>query len=126
MSRDINRVFISGNIVKKPEIKKFDSGKIVTEFCIASKGPKDEDDYFSVRVWGDDGIKIAKLFGKLGRNIQIDEGYIKPRKYEKNGVTHYAFTINTNTCSFTDGKDNDVVINHVKLVEDNSVKTINF
>jgi single-strand DNA-binding protein len=85
-----------GNVGKDPEIKDLDGGKKVVKFSMAmsdswkdKSGEKQEStEWVNVVAWD----KLAEIIGeyvKKGKKIYI-EGKMKTRKYDKDGVTHYA------------------------------------
>ena len=96
MSNSLCRVMLIGNVGKDPEIKDLDGGKKVVKFSMAmsdswkdKSGEKQEStEWVNVVAWD----KLAEIIGeyvKKGKKIYI-EGKMKTRKYDKDGVTHYA------------------------------------
>lgn len=92
----LNKVQIIGNLGRDPEIKTVGSGKVanfsvaVTEKWKDKNGEKKEaTEWVNVAVWQEGLIGVIERYVKKGSRVYI-EGKMKTRKYEKDGVTHYA------------------------------------
>ncbi len=74
---DINHIVLVGRSGKDPEMRYFDSGKVVTTFTLAVNRPiKDgQTDWFDVEIWGKPA-EIAGEYVKKGSLIGI-EGKIR-------------------------------------------------
>lgn len=90
----INKVQLTGNIGKKPEIKTFESGNKLARFSMATneeyttkKGDKaKETQWHNITVWG----KLADLVEGLEQGTQVSiEGRLVTRSYEKDGQKKY-------------------------------------
>lgn len=91
MPVNINRVVITGNLTRDPELRSTPSGMSVCSLRIASntrrKDPTtgdwgDKPNYFSVTVWGAQGENCAKFLSK-GRGVCID-GRLEWREWQAN------------------------------------------
>src|SRR6185436_15209911 len=90
-----NRVQLTGNLGRDPEIKTFDGGGKLARFSIAtreeyfSKGEaKTETNWHNITAWGKLAERIESEL-KKGTFISI-EGRLKTRDYtDKNGVKKY-------------------------------------
>src|SRR4051812_44632390 len=75
----INRVVITGNLTRDPELRSLQSGNSVCSLRIASNSRRrdpsgewvDKPNYFSVTVWGAQGENCARFLSK-GRPVCID------------------------------------------------------
>jgi single-strand DNA-binding protein len=78
-STNINRVVLTGNLTRDPELRSLPSGMSVCALRIASNtrrktsegGWADKANYFSVTVWGAQGENCARFLSK-GRPVAID------------------------------------------------------
>lgn len=102
----MNKIFISGNLAKDPEIRYTQSGKAVMRTSIAVRRPfskeKDATDFFNIEAWE----KTAEFFGRYlskGSKILI-EGRLQNNVYEKDGVKHYAEKIIVENVEFAGSK----------------------
>ena len=95
----VNKVILVGNLGRDPELKYLASGDAVCNFSIATSetwkdkaGEKQEaTEWHRISAFG----KLAEICGqylKKGSTVYI-EGSIKTRKYQKDGVDHYATDI---------------------------------
>ena len=90
MASNINRVVLSGNLTRDPEIKEVGS----TSLCVlglavnasrknAQGEWEDKPNFFDVNVWGPQGVNCAK-FLKKGSSIVLD-GRLEWQSWEKDG-----------------------------------------
>jgi single-strand DNA-binding protein len=86
---NINRVVITGNLTRDPELRSLNSGTSVCSLRIASNTRRkdnssgewiDKPNYFDVTVWGAQGENVAKYCQK-GRAVAID-GRLEWREWE--------------------------------------------
>lgn len=111
----MNKVFLSGNLTKDPEVRYTQSGMAYARMGIAvnrqysSKNNTDGQptvDFFNLTSWG----KTAEFCGrylKKGSSV-IVEGRIQNDNYEdKNGVKHYSVNINVDNIEFAGRKGSD-------------------
>ena len=77
---NINRVIITGNLTRDPEMKALPSGSAVCSLRIACNGRRKNNDtgmweevpnYFDVSVWGAQGENCGKYL-KKGRGVAVD------------------------------------------------------
>lgn len=72
---DINSVFITGNLGQDPEIKYFESGKVVSNFNVAvneyqGKDKDEKTNWISCRAWGKKAEFISE-YAKTGSFVMI-------------------------------------------------------
>jgi single-strand DNA-binding protein len=86
---NINRVVITGNLTRDPELRSLPSGTSVCSLRLASNTRRkdnstgewvDKPNYFDVTVWGGQGENVAKYCSK-GRAVAID-GRLEWREWE--------------------------------------------
>jgi single-strand DNA-binding protein len=86
---NINRVVITGNLTRDPELRALPSGTSVCELRIAcntrrkngSTGEwEDRPNYFNVKVWGPQGENASRFLSK-GRPVAVD-GRLEWREWE--------------------------------------------
>lgn len=92
MAVNINRVILTGNLTKDPELRALPSGTSVCELRIACNSRRkdqasgewvDKPNYFSVKVWGAQGENAARYLSR-GRPVAID-GRLDWREWEPQG-----------------------------------------
>jgi single-strand DNA-binding protein len=88
---NINRVILTGNLTKDPELRSTPSGMAVCNLRVATNTRRkdqasgewvDKPNYFSVTVWGRQGENAAQYLSK-GRPVAID-GRLEWREYQDN------------------------------------------
>ena len=87
-STNVNRVVITGNLTRDPELRNIPSGTSVCSLRIASNTRRkdasgewvDKPNYFDVTVWGAQGENCAQYLSK-GRPVAID-GRLEWREWE--------------------------------------------
>src|ERR1700754_3720495 len=85
---NINRVVLTGNLTRDPELRSLQSGTSVCSLRIASNSRRrdqsgewvDKPNYFSVTVWGAQGENCARFLSK-GRPVCID-GRLQWREWQ--------------------------------------------
>lgn len=108
----MNKVFLSGNLTRDPEVRYTQSGMAYAKMGIAvsrqfSKNSEGQPttDFFNLTAWG----KTAEFCGRYlekGRRILV-EGRVQNDNYEdKNGVKHYGVSIMVDNIEFADSKRN--------------------
>jgi single-strand DNA-binding protein len=107
----MNKVILSGNLTRDPEVRYTQSGMAYAKMGIAVNRPytsKNTEgqatvDFFNLTAWG----KTAEFCGrylKKGSPV-ILEGRIQNDNYEdKNGVKHYSVSINVDNIEFSGKK----------------------
>ncbi len=70
---DVNHIILVGRAGKDPEIRYFDSGKVVTTFSLAVNRPMKDahTDWFDIEIWGKQA-EIAGEYVKKGSLIGVD------------------------------------------------------
>jgi single-strand DNA-binding protein len=110
---NINRVVMTGNLTRDPELRNLPSGMAVCSLRIAcntrrknnSTGEwEDKPNYFDVTVWGAQGENCAKFLSK-GRPIALD-GRLEWREWEtQDGQKRQAVDIIADSVQFLGGRD---------------------
>ena len=109
---NINRVVLTGNLTRDPELRSLQSGMSVCSLRIASntrrKGAsgewEDKPNYFSVTVWGAQGENCARFLSK-GRPVAID-GRLEWREWQGNdGAKRESVEITADSVQFLGGRD---------------------
>ncbi len=97
MAGSVNKVILIGNCGQDPEITNGTNGRFATLSIATSESWKDKasgerkevTDWHRVKIFDENLVKIVEQYVKKGHKIYV-EGKQKTRKYEKDGVTHYA------------------------------------
>ena len=109
---NINRVILTGNLTRDPELRNTSSGMPVCSLRIAVNTRRKSGDewvekpnYFDVTVWGKQGENCANYLEK-GRPIAID-GRLEWREYTKEGESspRQAVEIVADSVQFLGGRD---------------------
>ena len=109
---NINRVVMTGNLTRDPELRSLPSGMSVCSLRIACntrrKGQsgewEDKPNYFDVTVWGAQGENCAKYLSK-GRPIAVD-GRLEWREWEtQDGQKRQATDIIADSVQFLGSRD---------------------
>ncbi len=112
MAGNINRVIITGNLTKDPELRSLPSGASVCELRIACNGRRknassgqweDDPNFFNVSVWGQQGENCKRYLSK-GRGVAID-GRLNWREWETDGQKRSAVDIIAETVQFLGGRE---------------------
>src|SRR4051794_20360925 len=113
MAQNINRVIVTGNLTRDPELNNLPSGTAVCDLRIAVNGRRkdnqsgewvDKSNYFNVKVWGAQGENAAKYLAK-GRAVGVD-GRLDWREWEdKEGNKRQSVDIIADTVQFLGGRD---------------------
>lgn len=111
MAGNINRVILTGNLTKDPEVRTLpNSGQSVCTLRLACNGRRrnsegqweDAPNYFDVTVWGQQGENCGKYLRK-GRGVAID-GRLRWREWESpEGQKRQAVDIIAETVQFLGG-----------------------
>ena len=89
----MNRTFLTGNLVKDPDLRTTTSGVCVCTFRIAvtrrfkDKSGERVTDYFDIVAWKQLGEMCGKYLAK-GRKVAV-VGELQTRSYEKDGMKRY-------------------------------------
>ena len=109
---NINRVVLTGNLTRDPELRSTSGGTAVCSLRIAvntrRKGAsgdwEDKANYFDVTVWGAQGENCARYLAK-GRPVAID-GRLEWREWEtQEGHKRQAVDIVADSVQFLGGRD---------------------
>jgi len=114
MAGNINRVIITGNLTKDPELQTLSgSGTNVCSLRIACNGRRknnetgqweDQPNYFDVTVWGQQGDNCKRYLSK-GRGVAID-GRLRWREWTSpEGQKRQAVDIIAESVQFLGGRD---------------------
>jgi single-strand DNA-binding protein len=109
---NINRVTITGNLTRDPELKSLQSGTSVCKLRVAVNSRRkdqsgewvDKPNYFDVTVWGAQGENCATYLAK-GRPVAVD-GRLDWREWEtQEGGKRQAVEIIADTVQFLGSRD---------------------
>jgi single-strand DNA-binding protein len=109
---NINRVIVTGNLTRDPELRSLPSGTAVCSLRVACntrrKGQsgewEDKPNYFDVTVWGAQGENCAKFLSK-GRPVAID-GRLEWREWEnQEGQKRQAIDIVADSVQFLGSRE---------------------
>jgi len=113
---NINRVVLTGNLTRDPELRSLPSGMAIRSRRIACTTRRknnstneweDKPNYFDVTVWGAQGENCARFLSK-GRPIAID-GRLEWREWEtQDGQKRQAIDIIADAVQFLGGRDDAV------------------
>jgi single-strand DNA-binding protein len=109
---NINRVVLTGNLTRDPELRSLPSGMSVCSLRIASNTRRkdqsgewmDKPNYFSVTVWGAQGENCARFLSK-GRPVALD-GRLEWREWQgRDGAKRESVEIVADSVQFLGGRD---------------------
>jgi single-strand DNA-binding protein len=110
---NINRVVLTGNLTRDPELRSTGSGMSVCSLRVASNTRRknqatgeweDKPNFFDVTVWGAQGENCARFLSK-GRPVAID-GRLEWREWEtQDGHKRSAVEIVADAVQFLGGRD---------------------
>ena len=110
---NINRVIITGNLTRDPEIRSTPSGQSVCSLRVACNGRRrnpqtndweDAPNYFDVSVWGSQGENCHRYLSK-GRPVAVD-GRLQWREWtDKDGNKRQSVDIVADSVQFLGGRD---------------------
>lgn len=111
----MNKIFISGNLIKDPEIRYTQNGKAMAKMSIAVRrtyrskttdNNQPDSDFFNMTAWE----KTAEFCGRYltkGSRVLV-EGRMTTYTYEgQDGSKRYGFDINVDSIEFADSKRTD-------------------
>ena len=110
-SANINRVIVTGNLTRDPELRSTPSGTPVCKLRIAVNSSRktaegnweDKPNYFDVTVWGAQGENCATYLTK-GRPVAID-GRLDWHEWEQEGNKRQAVEIIADRVQFLGSRD---------------------
>jgi single-strand DNA-binding protein len=107
---NINRVVLTGNLTRDPELRSTPSGTPVCKLRVAVNTRRkvgdsweDKPNYFDVTVWGAQGENCSRYLSK-GRPVAID-GRLEWREWEQEGQKRQAVDIIADSVQFLGGRD---------------------
>ena len=109
---NINRVVMTGNLTRDPELRSTNSGTPVCGLRIACNTRRkdasgqwvDKPNYFDITVWGRQGENVAQYLAK-GRPVAVD-GRLEWREFtDKEGNNRQAVEIVADSVQFLGGRD---------------------
>ncbi len=110
---NINRIVMTGNLTKDPELRSLPSGTSVCELRIACNTRRkdqasgewtDKPNFFNVKVWGAQGENAARYLSK-GRPVAID-GRLEWREWEaQDGTKRQAIDIIADSVQFLGSRE---------------------
>ena len=111
MANNINRVIITGNLTRDPELRSLPSGMAVCKLGVAVNGRRkgangdweDKANFFDVTVFGAQGENVAKYLSK-GRPVAID-GRLDWSQWEQEGQKRQKVEIIADSVQFLGGRD---------------------
>lgn len=105
----MNRIILMGRLVRDPEVKYTQTGKVVTSFNIAVDRPfsgqdgKKEADFINCQIWGKQAETVGNCFRK-GHRILV-EGRLQTRSYDaKDGSKRYVSEVIVDRFEFIERK----------------------
>lgn len=94
----MNKVILTGNLTKDPELRRTMNDTFVGSGCVAvSRERKEADgtygtDFINIVVWGQTAEYLAK-YGRKGDRVELS-GRLEQRKYEdRNGATQTVYEV---------------------------------
>lgn len=122
----MNKVWITGRLIKDPELTKTVKGTPNCQFCIAVNRPvirdgKKEADFINCIVWNKQAENLVK-FQRKGNLIGV-QGQFRTDKYEVNGQTRYKSYVLADEVEFMEPKK-DIPNDEKQEFENASVKTV--
>lgn len=103
----MNKIIISGRLVKDPELRTTTSGTEVCNFTVAvdrriKKGEEKQADFIDCTAWGKSGVFVSTYFHK-GDGIEV-EGRFESRKYaDRDGNNRTAWGVTCDNVQFPVG-----------------------
>jgi len=101
----VNKVFILGRVVKKPEIRVTGGGQQVANFSVAVNErlgkDKEKTTFFNIVCWGNLGELCGQWLDK-GREVLV-EGRIDSRQVEKDGIKRTFWDVVARDVQFLSG-----------------------
>jgi single-strand DNA-binding protein len=97
MAGSVNKVILTGNLGKDPEVRRLNSGEPVVNLSVATSESwrdkqsgerKEKTEWHRVVIFNENIAKVAEQYLKKGSKVYI-EGQLQTRKYEQGGVEKY-------------------------------------
>lgn len=111
----MNKVILLGRLVRDPEVKASQNGKIFAQFCIAVdrpyvKGKDRETDFINCVAFNKTGEFVGNYFNK-GQRILIEDGSLRVTSFDKNGEKRFTTNVVANKVAFVDKAEKKAVGN---------------
>jgi single-strand DNA-binding protein len=111
VAANINRVIITGNLTRDPELRALPSGMAVCELGVAVNGRRknangeweEKPNFFDVTVFGTQGENCSRYLAK-GRPVAID-GRLDWQQWEQEGQKRQKVKIIADSVQFLGGRD---------------------
>jgi single-strand DNA-binding protein len=107
---NINRVIITGNLTRDPELRSTSGGTSICTLRVAVNSRRkdgdqwvDKPNYFDVKVWGAQGENCAQYLSK-GRPVAID-GRLDWSEWERDGVKRQSVDIIADSVQFLGSRE---------------------
>lgn len=78
----MNSVNLIGRLTADPEVRYFESGKVIAKFSIAVNRTKDESDFFEVEAW-EKTAEVVAQYCKKGSQVGVSGSLIQERWKDK-------------------------------------------
>lgn len=106
----MNKIILLGRLVRDPEVRYTNTGKVVCQFTLAVDRPfsnqegQREADFIPVVIWGKQAEICGNSFGK-GQRVLV-EGRLQTRTYDaKDGTKRYVTEVIADHFEFIEKKD---------------------
>lgn len=106
----MNKIILLGRLVRDPEVRYTNTGKVVCQFTLAVDRPfsnqegQKEADFIPVVIWGKQAEICGNSFGK-GQRVLV-EGRLQTRTYDaKDGTKRYVTEVIADHFEFIEKKD---------------------
>jgi len=110
MSQSMNRVILTGNLTRDPEIKQANSGVAICELGVAVNDRKkingewtDHASFFDVTVFGHTAEACGKYLSR-GKPVAVD-GKLEQQRWEKDGEKRSKVVVIAQQVQFLGGRD---------------------
>ena len=125
----INRITISGNLIKDCELRWTQKGKAVTQFCVAVNDgykAKDTGEWISKPnfincVIYDKRAETLETYLVKGLKVMVD-GKLSQSVSEKNGEKRYFYNVVVDQIEFLKRNDDDVIEKNNEVAQDDNLK----
>ena len=91
----INNVCIAGRAGRDPEMKEFNSGKILAELTMAIQRNKEETDWIDIKLWGK-AAETAQKFIKKGMPFGVTGRLQQEKWIDNNGNSRSKIAVHAN------------------------------
>ena len=110
----MNSVSLLGRLVREPELKQYESGKVLATFTLAIDRPikgadgEKKTDFIPCHIWGEPANLLSKTVHK-GQRIAVYNSELETGEaYEdKEGVKRYPWWVNVGRFEYVEKKEQD-------------------